>query len=339
MRSKSLTRLVPVAFLLVAGFGTWRSLEAAPPAAPSPALQQARIVDVAKKQPPVQNGQMPPTGWWIDGTDCAGEPQIQVWKYNQDTYLLRQSKCDTFEAPFMYLLFGEDRALLMDTGAYAPSPVRFEVNKIVRDWLQAKGRTEIPLVVAHTHHHFDHVQSDGQFPSLSYLETLVAPNGIALQSYWGFSDYPNDEGLTYDLGGRVLDVLGTPGHHPDTVTLYDRNTQLLFTNDIVYPGHLFVFSGAAWFDFISSIQRLVDFAATHPVKWLVGCHIETSTTPGVPYAYTTLEQPNEVALQLKPSMLVDVLSASLGMMGDPQCTIFDYFVIHPVYLCGITWNG
>ena len=30
---------------------------------------------------------------WIDGTDCENEPPFQVHAYNDDFYILRQSKC------------------------------------------------------------------------------------------------------------------------------------------------------------------------------------------------------------------------------------------------------
>ena len=50
---------------------------------------------------------------WIDGTQ-AGEPQMQVQRYDRDTYVIRQSIRTNFEGPFLYLLFGRDRALLLD---------------------------------------------------------------------------------------------------------------------------------------------------------------------------------------------------------------------------------
>ncbi len=46
-----------------------------------------------------------------------GEPPIQVHAYDPHTYVLRQSKATNYEAPFLYLLFGNERAILLDTGA------------------------------------------------------------------------------------------------------------------------------------------------------------------------------------------------------------------------------
>ena len=324
-------KFLPASFLALAALAIGKhhyASAAAPTPNPIAALRAAST--------PQSTGSFPDN--WIAGLDCAGDPQIQVHAYNEDTFILRQSKCDTFEAPFMYLLFGEDLALLLDTGAAPSSPVEATVRNLIRRRASQTGQPPVPLVVGHTHGHFDHIASDSQFMGKSYVAGVVASSGPNATAAYGFSDYPFDS-QELDLGGRVLDVLGSPGHFPSEISFYDRNTQLLITGDIVYPGHLFVFSPNAWPDFVASLERLVEFASTHPVQWLVGCHIETSNTPFEPYAYGTLTHPDEHQLQLDPSFLQGVLDAALEQNGDPECTIYDEFVIHPVYKCGITWNG
>src|ERR1700743_1359164 len=90
---------------------------------------------------------------WIDGTS-ASEPQMQVQRYDADTFVIRQSVETNFEAPFLYLLFGKDRALLLDTGA-GGLQVRPTIDGVIADWLKAHHRASIPLVVAHSHSHGD----------------------------------------------------------------------------------------------------------------------------------------------------------------------------------------
>ena len=61
---------------------------------------------------------------WIHGApDCAvcEDPPLQVVHFDRDTVLLRISKCFSFEANFIYLLVGRERAVLFDTGA-PPDP-------------------------------------------------------------------------------------------------------------------------------------------------------------------------------------------------------------------------
>src|SRR5678816_2585529 len=55
---------------------------------------------------------------WNQGSeDCVKNPQppIQVHQYNAQTFILRESLCATYEAPFIYLLIGKTKALLIDT--------------------------------------------------------------------------------------------------------------------------------------------------------------------------------------------------------------------------------
>src|SRR5262245_9187954 len=55
-------------------------------------------------------------GWYAGGATCSG-PQFQVRAYDRDFLILRQAACTNYEKPFLYLIFGSERALLLDTGA------------------------------------------------------------------------------------------------------------------------------------------------------------------------------------------------------------------------------
>ena len=78
----------------------------------------------------------------------------------EHTVILRQSIADNYEAPFLYLLFGEDRALLLDTGATADA-TRFPLRETVDALIDGVARGPSPpgygLIVAHSHAHGDHV--------------------------------------------------------------------------------------------------------------------------------------------------------------------------------------
>jgi glyoxylase-like metal-dependent hydrolase (beta-lactamase superfamily II) len=106
---------------------------------------------------------------WIHGSPPGrrvGEPKFQVHACDPHTYLLRQSKTVSFEAPFLYLLFGNERALLLDTGARtrpSASPLRATIDKLIARWLHEHPRQGYQLVVAHTHGHNDHVAGQPTF--------------------------------------------------------------------------------------------------------------------------------------------------------------------------------
>ena len=44
-------------------------------------------------------------------------PAWEIHEYNPDFYILRESGCINYEKPFLYLLFGKEKCLLIDTGA------------------------------------------------------------------------------------------------------------------------------------------------------------------------------------------------------------------------------
>ena len=105
---------------------------------------------------------------WLHGVPRGGpsEPTVQVHWYDDHTAILRQSKSVTFEAPFLYLLLGNERALLLDTGATcdpARFPLRDTVDSLVQEWTtrwRTTGGDGYRLVVAHSHAHGDHVAGD-----------------------------------------------------------------------------------------------------------------------------------------------------------------------------------
>jgi glyoxylase-like metal-dependent hydrolase (beta-lactamase superfamily II) len=266
---------------------------------------------------------------WIHGSpdgDPAAEPPLQVYAFDKDTYILRQSKCQNFEAPFLYLLFGRERAILLDTGASGaggrPLPVRAFVEGIVAQWKALHQPASFELVVAHTHGHEDHVAGDSQFAGRP--ETRLVPVGVnAVCRFFGFSSWP-DGTATFDLGNRELTLLAVPGHLDDHIAVYDARAQILLNGDVFYPGFLFVNDPPA---FRKSIARLADFVAKHPVRFLLGSHIEMSRSPGLDYAYGTTYQPFEHVLELVPHQLQE-LHAATETMGDRLTRkVFDDFIL------------
>ena len=79
---------------------------------------------------------------WNEGaSDCSATPQdsLQAHKYEPQTFILRQSPCASFEANFVYLLIGSDKALLIDTGAVA-DPQAMPLAKMISELLPEKNR-------------------------------------------------------------------------------------------------------------------------------------------------------------------------------------------------------
>src|SRR5258708_25561373 len=74
-----------------------------------------------------------------------------------------------------------------------------------------------------------------------------------------------------DLGGRVLEVIATPGHTPDSIALLDTANGLLFTGDTYYPGPIFLYRPETDLDgYEASIQKLAGLAPR--LKLLLPAH-------------------------------------------------------------------
>ncbi len=245
---------------------------------------------------------------WMHGqADCSKstDPELQLLQYNANTYIMRQDKCRTFEAPFVYVLLGSKSALLLDTGDTTSTGIHDKVVTLIGSR---------PLLVAHTHAHGDHVDSDDAFSGQPNT-TVVAHTVAAVQAAFGISTWPTSQG-SLDLGDRVLDVIAIPGHETTHVALYDRQTGILLTGDTLYPGLLFV---SDWTAYRASVARLQQFAASRPISHVLGAHIEMTATPTVNYAYGTTYQPNEHVLELAASHLAE-LNDALTALGPTAPT-------------------
>ncbi|MER7754560.1 MBL fold metallo-hydrolase [Kitasatospora sp. NPDC097643] len=256
---------------------------------------------------------------WIHGSPSAKhntDPDIQVHEYDEHTVILRQNKAINYEAPFLYLLFGAERAVLIDTGATAQPeffPVRTVVDELIGKWLARNPRDDYGLLVLHTHPHGDHVAGDGQFTDRPGT-TLVAADRATAWPYFGF-DQDAEAVARVDLGGgRVLRCLAAPGHHEAAVTYYDPWTGFLLTGDTVYPGRLYIDDWAA---FGRTIDRLIAFTEQHTVTHVLGCHIEMTRDPGVDYPIRTTYQPDEPPLQLTTAHLHAIRAALAELGGQP----------------------
>ena len=128
--------------------------------------------------------------------------------------------------------------------------------------------TKLPIVVLNSHTHDDHVGGNWEFDTIYGMDTDFTrknaqgsredaqaeitpdqicgtlPKGFDPKAYatrpWKITDYIHD-GDHFDLGGRTLEVIATPGHTPDAISLIDRANGLLFTGDTYYPAPIWLF--------------------------------------------------------------------------------------------------
>lgn len=190
-------------------------------------------------------------GWFAlcrldPGTLAIGEPA-----YHQKTWC--------------YLLRDGEEALLFDTGSGR------------RPIAPVLARHAPPRVRAFpSHMHFDHLggaEAAGpllvaDLPCLRAAERdgrLIPPETMHLGHYEGVAPpvlrvagraRPGD---FLRIGARRVQVLHTPGHSPDSVSLWEPARARLYAADLIYPGELYAHTpGASLPEYLDSLEYLLD---------------------------------------------------------------------------------
>lgn len=184
-----------------------------------------------------------------------------------------------------YLVTGTSRAALIDTGAGA-----LDLSDVVREL------TSLPVIACLTHGHVDHIGGTGAFDVVYLAEgdralfdrhacSSVRRSFIEQKAHTRHPELSeaelaeivsamlehdvNREPLPYpsviELGGRVLDIIPTPGHTAGSVCLYDSETESLFSGDTVCDwGVLLGFSESrSLHTYKRSLERISAYAITH----------------------------------------------------------------------------
>jgi glyoxylase-like metal-dependent hydrolase (beta-lactamase superfamily II) len=195
---------------------------------------------------------------------------------------------DHYEEVISFLLIGAERALLVDTGM-GFVPIRPIVERL----------TKLPVSVFNTHTHLDHTGGNYEFASVAAFDTPLARarqrdgERASWQSMLALADFrhapPADvdlssfstrpyvigawvaDGDCIDLGGRVLEVLHTPGHSADSIALLDRKNRMLLTADTFYEGPILLRNTDS--DVAAFARSARRMAALMPdVDWLLPSH-------------------------------------------------------------------
>ena len=184
----------------------------------------------------------------------SADPWFEVYAVTPNVYAIYEPH--QVEEVISFLILGQRRAALFDTGLGIG-----DIKKVVT------ALTPLPTVVLNSHTHDDHVGDNWEFTEILGMDTQftrtnargsvvdaqgeLTPGSICGQLPRGFDPktYATrpfritrwmHDGDTIDLGGRVLRVLSTPGHTPDSICLLDEANGLLWTGDSYYPGPIWL---------------------------------------------------------------------------------------------------
>jgi glyoxylase-like metal-dependent hydrolase (beta-lactamase superfamily II) len=214
-------------------------------------------------QPVLAKGEMVDDYWAVqkldDATYAIGEP-----RYYQGNYA--------------YLLVGTKRALLFDSG----SGTR-DISSVLAQL------TKLPVTVIPSHLHYDHLGGIEPFSSVAMIdlpETRAAVvDGrfeVGRYDYLGFIDRRQPPyvrvtqwlkpGARIDLGGRVVELIHTPGHTAQSVSLFDPAGHQLFSGDFIYPTTLYAsLPGGSLSAYQQTASRLLATLPADTKIWAAHC--------------------------------------------------------------------
>lgn len=186
------------------------------------------------------------------------------------------SEPNHWEETNCYLLIGNEKALLIDTGL-GVSDILTEVRKI----------TDKPIIAVPTHVHWDHIGGlgsfpefyvhelekdwiDGKFPlSVEFVKKMLVKDNnltdtINADDYAVFQGNPSGvlkDGDVIDLGSRKIAILYTPGHSPGHICFFEEETGYLFSGDLIYKGTLFAnYESTDPEKYFESVKKIAKFS-------------------------------------------------------------------------------
>lgn len=160
----------------------------------------------------------------------------------------------------LYLIEGNDKAILIDAGTKIPG-----LKKIV------ESITSKPVTLLATHVHSDHTgEAINEFDKIyiSPGDTVMIPANVK-DFFKGEILYLKD-GEKIDLGGRVIDVIFTPGHTYGSVSFFDKEKGYGFSGDAFGSGNLLVFT-----DFTTlknGCEKVIPYLEKNKIKFMYPGH-------------------------------------------------------------------
>lgn len=177
-----------------------------------------------------------------------------AWKMDEQTWFINFMN----GSQNMYLLEGDDKALLIDTG-YGVGNLRAFVEKL----------TDKPILVANTHYHPDHSAGNGEFEQvyMSKGATLdkasvdapgAVPFDLSKLPYPNYEKIYVGEGDKIELGGRTIEILDVkPAHCNSSLFFLDRGHRMFFCGDDLESAQVNLFDNSQNPDIVYDLKVIL----------------------------------------------------------------------------------
>ncbi len=160
------------------------------------------------------------------------------WKINDDTWIINFMG----GSQNMYLLEGEDKALLIDTG-WGAGNLREHVERL----------TSKSVIVTNTHGHLDHSGGNGEWESVLMLPGCEGdiytchrlPFDISKLPYPNYEHKIVKDGDIIELGGRSIELIDISSHSNGSLAYLDRKNGYIFVGDEIESAQVLMYETEA----------------------------------------------------------------------------------------------
>lgn len=194
--------------------------------------------------------------------------------FKNDDVVIRQIDENTWEGnghlmanESIYLIKGSKSAILLDAGTHIPG-----LKKIVEDIAQ------MPVTLIATHLHPDHTgDAINDWAEIWINAADEVSSHIFMKDYPGKKLYLTD-GQIFDLGGRQIEVIFTPGHTPGSCAFLDKDKKYGFSGDSFGSGNLLITTNLT--TQITTCEKMSYFLEKYDIKYMypghyMGSNVET----------------------------------------------------------------
>jgi glyoxylase-like metal-dependent hydrolase (beta-lactamase superfamily II) len=203
---------------------------------------------------------------------------FEVFKHKPYLYVIRE-RLNKLEPRFftnyvnLFLILGDDKALLIDTGTGL-----FPLKPLIESLIENRV-----LIVINTHGHFDHRGGNEEFETIfahpleikqlsepydlsffkdsshSLIDNYIKKNYVLLPA----NDIKSiEDGNHIDLGSIDIEIIHTPGHSSGSISLLSNRNEF-FTGDTAHYGTMYLPERDKFPILISSLRKMLDICMKH----------------------------------------------------------------------------
>ncbi|MEQ1681360.1 MAG: MBL fold metallo-hydrolase [Nitrospira sp.] len=194
------------------------------------------------------------------------------------TFAINEPKSSQYNTS--YLIIGDKRAVMFDSGSGERLPGSRSMREVAEQY------TDKPITLILSHFHYDHIYDAATFDGITLIDRPEIRTSIKSEVFtispWESLDMESRllkvaamiaDGDVIDLGGRTLALLNLPGHTSESVALFDKSRNQVFTGDFIYRhlGGIIAFApGSDLVAYKANSTRLLQL--TNPDTMFFGAH-------------------------------------------------------------------